>query len=444
MTKDLTQGNPGKVLWKFSLPLMGSIIFQQLYNIADSFVAGKFIDDSALSAVGNAYEITLIYLAFAFGCNIGCSVVLSTLFGAKEYENLKTAVSTNYIASGVLCVLLMIIGFIFTPSLLRLINTPESIMGDTRLYLNIYTGGLLFLFYYNISNGIFSALGDSITPFCFLAVSSTANIFMDILFVKGFNMGIAGVAWATFICQGVSCILAMITVFIKLGKIKCTQKPPLFSFALLKKISLIAVPSIIQQSFVSVGNIFIQSIVNSFGTSVIAGYSAAVKVNNFAVSSFSTLGTAMSNYTAQNIGAGKTDRVKKGFAAGLKMALSAAFVFSAVYVIFRRPLINLFRNGEATGALDIGCMFLLIVSPFFFSPAIKMIADGVTRGAGEMGPFMIATFTDLILRVVLAFILSKPFNSTGIWIAWPVGWVVSTAMSFVFCKIVIKKKSQNK
>ncbi|MGN1202042.1 MAG: MATE family efflux transporter, partial [Eubacterium sp.] len=168
--KDLTTGKPSSVLWKFSLPLLGSIIFQQLYNIADSFVAGKFIGDNALAAVGNGYEVTLIYLAFAFGCNIGCSVVLSQLFGAKRYRDLKTAVNTNFIASGVLCIILMAIGFIFMKPLLHLINTPADIMDDTLLYLNIYTGGLLFLFFYNISTGIFSALGDSKTPFIFLAI----------------------------------------------------------------------------------------------------------------------------------------------------------------------------------------------------------------------------------------------------------------------------------
>ncbi len=243
MVKDLSQGKPGKVLWNFSLPLLGSIIFQQLYNIADSFVAGKFIGDNALAAVGNGYEITLIYLAFAFGCNIGCSVVLSQLFGAKRYKELKTAVNTNFIFSGILCVVLMLLGFIFMKSLLHLINTPDSIMDDTVLYLNIYTGGLLFLFYYNISTGIFTALGDSKTPFVFLAVSSVTNIAADILFVTTFKMGIAGVAWATFICQGISCLLSMIVVFTRLKKIQC-EKPKIFSVVLFKKIIKIAVPSI--------------------------------------------------------------------------------------------------------------------------------------------------------------------------------------------------------
>ncbi|MDE6767557.1 MAG: MATE family efflux transporter, partial [Eubacterium sp.] len=388
--KDLTSGKPSTVLWNFSLPLLGSIIFQQLYNIADSFVAGKFIGDNALAAVGNGYEVTLIYLAFAFGCNIGCSVVLSQLFGAKRYKDLKTAVNTNFIASGVLCILLMAVGFIFMKPLLHAINTPADIMDDTMLYLNIYTGGLLFLFYYNISTGIFSALGDSKTPFVFLALSSTANIGADILFVTTFDMGIAGVAWATFICQGVSCILSVIVVFAKLRKIKC-EKPDLFSVPLFKKIARIAIPSILQQGFVSVGNIIIQSIVNSFGTSVIAGYAAAVKVNNFAITCFNTLGNAMSNYCAQNMGAGKKDRIKQGFKSGIIMCSSFALIFSAVFLLLRKQLIGLFMNSGTTDALTVGVTFLLIVSPFFIVIAAKLTADGLLRGAGAMKYFMITT-----------------------------------------------------
>ncbi|MDD6728477.1 MAG: MATE family efflux transporter [Eubacteriales bacterium] len=431
MVKDLTVGKPGTVLWKFSLPLVGSIIFQQLYNIADSFVAGKFIGDNALAAVGNGYEVTLIYLAFAFGCNIGCSVVLSQLFGAKRYRDLKTAVNTNFIFSGALCGVLMLFGFVFMRPLLHLINTPAEIMSDTMLYLKIYTAGLPFLFFYNISNGIFTALGDSKTPFVFLAVSSTVNIGADILFVTAFDMGIAGVAWATFICQGVSCILSVAVMFKRLKGIEC-EKPALFSFPLLKKIVKIAVPSILQQGFVSVGNIIIQGNVNSFGTSVIAGYAAAVKINNFAITCFNTLSNAMSNYTAQNLGAGKLDRVKQGYKSGVLMSGLIAVSFTAVFVLFRKQLIGLFMNSSTTDALTVGMKFLLIISPFFIIIATKITTDGLLRGAGSMQCFMISTFTDLLLRVILSFVLSRFFGSTGIWLAWPVGWAVAAVISLSF------------
>ena len=359
INKDLTIGKPYTVVWKFCLPLFGSIIFQQLYNLADSFVAGKFIGNDALAAVGNSYEITLIFIAFAFGCNIGCSVITSQLFGAKRFRDMKTAVYTTLISGGVLCVLLMTLGLIFSTKLLELINTPENIFADSKLYLLIYIIGLPFVFYYNISSGIFSALGDSKTPFIFLACSSVSNIAADILFVAGFKMGGSGGAWATFICQGVSCILAVFFVFRRFAKIETDGKPAAFSFALLKRIAAVAIPSILQQSFISVGNIIIQGVINSFGSGVIAGYSASIKLNNLVIPSFTT---------------------------------------------------------------------------FYFFAAAKLVSDGVLRGAGQMKAFMTGTFTDLILRVVLAIILSKTaLASTGIWVSWPVGWCVAGVISLTFC-----------
>ncbi|MBQ2923363.1 MAG: MATE family efflux transporter, partial [Tyzzerella sp.] len=301
MMNDLTVGKPEAVLWKFCMPLFGSIVFQQLYNIADSFVAGKFIGENALAAVGNSYEITLIFIAFAFGCNMGCSVIVSQFFGARRYENMKTAVYTAMITSAMICIVLMVCGLLFCDSLLGMINTPEELLGDSKIYLDIYILGLPFVFFYNIATGIFSALGDSKTPFYFLAASSISNIAVDILFVTVFHMGVAGVAWATFLCQGVSCVLAVFVVFRRLKGIE-TDRIPLFSFDILKRIMTVAVPSILQQSFISVGNIIIQGTINGFGSSVMAGYSAAVKLNNLVITSFTTLGNGISNYTAQNIG----------------------------------------------------------------------------------------------------------------------------------------------
>ena len=433
MIKDLTVGPPGKALRNFSLPLLGGVIFQQMYNVADSLIAGKMIGEDALSAVGNAYEVTLIYLAFAFGCNIGCSVVISQLYGAKRIRELKSAVSTNFLFSGALTLLLMVLGFLLMPSLLRLIRLADSIRPAALEYLNIYTAGLLFLFFYNISSGIFSALGDSKTPFWFLACSSTANVFMDILFVRLFpHRGVGAVAWATFLCQGVSCMLAVVTVFRKLRILECEEKPKLFDLAILKRIIRIALPSTLQQCFVSLGNILIQSIVNGFEGAVVAGYAAAIKVNGFTTTTISTLGTGVSNFTAQNLGAGKPDRVRRGMKSGLGLMCAVALVFSLVYVIFRTPLIGLFMKEKGSAALDVGCEFLLIVAPFYILVAIKLCADSVFRGAGAMTLFMATTFTALFLRVLLAFLFSRFWGSTGIWLAWPVSWMMSCSLSVIF------------
>lgn len=434
LNKDLTVGNPQTVLWKFCLPMFGSIIFQQLYNIADSLVAGKFIGENALAAVGNSYNVTLIFIAFAFGCNIGCSVIVSQLFGAKDYSRMKTAVYTTLISSAVLCAVLMLLGFLFCDPLLAQMKTQPEIMADSALYMDIYILGLPFLFFYNIATGIFSALGDSKTPFYFLAASSTSNIVVDILFVKCFHMGIAGVAWATFLCQGVSCILSIILILKRLAMIQINEKTELFSPALLKKLAVIAIPSILQQSFISVGNIFIQSVINSFGISVTAGYSAAVKLNNLVITSFTTLGNGVSNFTAQNIGAGLPDRVKSGLRAGLKLVWCISIPIVLLYVCFGEYLLLLFMDSSSAEALLTGKQFLWILSPFYFVVSAKLVTDGVLRGAGAMKAFMAATFTDLILRVVLAFAFSSLFGSIGIWCAWPIGWTIATGMSVYFYK----------
>ena len=344
MNKDLTVGNPSAVLWKFCLPLFGSIIFQQLYNIADSWVAGRFIGQNALAAVGNSYEITLIFLAFAFGCNMGCSVLVSQLFGAKDYRRMKTAVSTAMLTSGAVCLCLMLLGLLGCNGLLGLLNTPQEVFADSKLYLDIYVWGLPFVFFYNIATGIFSALGDSKTPFVFLAVSSVSNIGVDILLVKAFEMGVAGVAWATFLCQGVSCALAVLVVMRRLKKIPAEGRTSLFSGNLLKRFAIIAVPSTLQQSFISIGNIVIQGVINGFGTDVMAGYSAAVKLNNLVITSFTTLGNGISNYAAQNLGAGKLDRVKAGFSAGLKLVWSLCVPLALLYFFCGRTLMGFFLD----------------------------------------------------------------------------------------------------
>jgi putative MATE family efflux protein len=433
MEKDLTVGAPQTVLWRFCLPLFGSIVFQQLYNIADSLVAGKFVGENALAAVGNSYEITLIFIAFAFGCNIGCSVVVSQLFGAKKLADMKTAIHTALIACAVLCAVLMAAGLLAGGLLLEAIHTPQEVMEDSLLYLNIYVYGLPFVFFYNVATGIFSALGDSKTPFLFLACSSTSNIAVDILFVTVFDMGVAGVAWATFLCQGISCLLALMVVFLRLRRIAAEGPSRMFSLPLLKKIATVAVPSILQQSFISVGNILIQGVINGFGTGVMAGYSASVKLNNLVVTSFTTLGNGISNYTAQNIGAGKPHRIKAGFRAGLKLVWVLCIPLVLLYLTAGSSLVRFFIDTPTKTAVQAGTLFLRILSPFYFVVSAKLVADGVLRGASLMGRFMASTFTDLILRVILAYGLSALLqSSTGIWLAWPIGWTVSTMLSLLF------------
>lgn len=440
MIQDLTEGEPQRTLIKYTLPMFISVIFQQFYNMADSMIAGRFAGEDALAAVGASYPITMIFMAVAVGSNIGCSVVLSQLFGAKAYGKVRTAVTTILIAGAVLSAALTIVGLFTTETMMRMIRTPENIFGDGALYLKIYIGGFVFLFLYNVTTGMFNSLGDSTTPLWFLIGSSLGNIALDLLFVAVFSWGVAGVAWATFLAQGAACVMALFTFAKRLKEVAAEGRPPLFSLSLFWKISLIAVPSILQQSFVSIGNIFIQGLVNSYGSGVIAGYSAAIRLNTFVITGFTTLGNGVSGFTAQNLGAGRKSRIREGLRTGLKLAVLVALPFSAAYFFFGRTMMLLFLEDTGSGALQTGMTFLRIVSPFYFVVAVKLVADGTLRGAERMKQFMAATFTDLILRVILAFVFSVYLQETGIWLSWPVGWIIATVMSWVFCRRILAAK----
>lgn len=433
MNKDLTEGRVAPILIKFALPLLLSMVFQQLYNIADSLVAGKFISEEALAAVGNSYEITLIFIAFAFGCNMGTSILVSQFFGAKRYDDVRLAITTSYISTFVLVVVLTICGILGTDGLLSLINTPQEIFADSALYLDIYIYGLVFLFFYNLATGVFSALGDSRTPFVFLAISSTANIFMDILFVTAFSMGVDGVAWATFICQGVSCILANAVLVKRISSMtKGQAKGKLFDRRMFLKFIYLAIPSILQQSFVSVGNILVQTIINSFGSAVIAGYSAAIKLNNLVITSTTTLANAVSSFTSQNIGAAKYERVVSGWRVGIAFTECMLIPIILLFILGADLVLRIFLDDVSSLAMATGRSFLLIVAPFYLVVAIKNISDAVLRGAGDMKPFMADTFIDLLLRVGLSWLFSSYWGTVGIWLSWPVGWSVATVISIFF------------
>lgn len=443
MVTDLTVGKPQKVLLRFTMPLLLSVVFQQMYNIVDSVIAGHYIGVGALAAVGASYPITMIFMAIANGANIGCSVVISQLFGAKRMTHMKSAVSTALFSSAALALLLTGVGLWLSPILLRLTETPAEIAPDAATYLNIYIGGLLFLFLYNIANAVFTALGDSRTPLVFLIFSSVGNIALDDLLVTKFQLGVAGVAWATFIAQGFACIAALFCLMLRIQKIK-SQKPKRFSFSMLGRIARIAVPSILQQSFVSVGNVFVQGLINGFGTTVVAAFSAAMKLNTFTITALCALGNGLSSFTAQNFGAGDVKRVRQGFRSGVGIALVIALPFFIAFFLFPDYAMRVFVKAGDVQVIAAGVKFLKIVSPFYFLITVKLVVDGILRGVGAMTAFMTATFSDLILRVAFAFILAPHFGETGIWVSWPIGWSVASVLSIVFYATGVWKKRMPK
>ena len=444
MMQDLTVGDSRKVLLQYTIPMFVSVAFQQIYNIADSMIAGKFAGKEALAAVGASYPITMIFMAVAVGCNIGCSVVISQLFGAKAYRKMKTAVFTTLSAGLLLSAVLTAVGLFTTPAMMRMIQTPDNIFMDGALYLRIYIGGFIFLFLYNVTTGMFNSMGDSRTPLYFLIGSSIGNILLDLLFVAVFHWGVAGVAWATFLAQGAACVLALLAFWRRLAQIKTEEKTQFFSLEVLKKIALVAIPSVLQQSFISIGNIFIQGLVNSYGSDVIAGYSAAVKLNTFLITGMTTLGNGISGFTAQNLGAGLPGRIREGYRAGIKMALGVTVPFFIGFFFFGKAMMLLFLENAGGRAMETGILFLRIVSPFYFVISVKLIADGILRGTESMRYFMIATFTDLILRVILAYLFSAWLEEAGIWMSWPAGWCVGTLLSIIFYGKVMNRLVEKK
>ena len=432
MITDLTKEHPNKTLWRFLLPMLFSVMFQQIYNIADSMIAGRFAGEDALAAVGASYPITIIFMAFAVGMNLGASVVVSRLFGAEDRGGVKCAVTTAFISSMVLGIILTLFGYFFNHQMMRWIRTPQNIMADGVLYLKIYIFGIIFLMLYNVCTGVFTALGDSKTPLYFLLGSSAGNIILDYIFVAKFHWGVSGVAWATFIAQGVSAVLALVTLLGRLQKFAGKEKQPWFDKKLFAQIMAIAIPSILQQSVLSIGNLFVQGIVNQFGSAVVAGYSGAIKLNTFAINIFMTLGSCLSSYTAQNIGAGKKERIPLGFRTGVKLSELTALPFVILYFIFSRQMMGLFLGAESVEAISAGMAFLKIVAPWYFMIAIKLMTDGIIRGSGAMVYFVVATVPDLILRIGFALVLTKSFGSTGIWMAWPFGWIVATTLTLIF------------
>ena len=450
MNTDLTQGKTFKVLLLYILPLFGSAVFQQLYTLADTIIAGKFAGPTALTAIGASNSIVNILMAIALGANAGCAVLVSRLFGAKNIKGVKTAVSTGLISFAVLAVVLLGAGIVSCEPLLAVLKTPADALEESVTYLNIYYLGLPFLIIYNLGTGIFSALGDSRTPFIFLVISSVSNIVLDILMVKPW--GVAGVAWATFIAQGAACILTLVFVLLRLKKMPTEERAPVFIPGVLKTLIILSLPVMLQNSFVSVGNLIIQirinELANANGMGITDGFTAGFKLLVFCTTCFNTCGTGLTNFVSQCYGAGNYERIKKGFGAALIISLSFTAVFMAATLIFARPLVGLFMSAE--GDLDLaiqsGALYVTIVAPFYVVVDIKIMADDVVRGTGGNVGFMVSTFSDLILRVAFVFLLTGPLGFAGVGWAWAIGWTLGTlvALGFYFNIPCLKKLKKAK
>lgn len=424
MKGSMVTGNPAKALIGFTLPLVAGNLFQQFYNIVDSIIVGNVVGEEALAAVGASAAVSMLFVMVAIGTGIGCSVVISQLFGAGRLGEMKTAISTALFSILGFSILLSLIGTLINQNLLRLMGTPENIFEDAAAYLQIYFYGFVFLFLYNAFSAIFNALGDSTKPLLFLMFSSLLNIGLDLYFVAVLNMGVAGVAWATLISQGVSAVLSFTFLLKKLKKIE-TEHFRFFDRSLVKQMVTVAIPTVIQQSIVSVGMILIQAVVNRFGSVFLAGYTAAVKIDSIAIVPMVAVGNAASTFVAQNMGAKKLERIGQGYRICLLMAAGIGVSIAILLHFTGDAFIGLFMDSQSSAeAIAIGAEYLGTVSIFYFVMGLMNVSNGVLRGAVDMKWFLSCSICNLIVRVGLTYALADATGGMIIMWANPIGWTV--------------------
>lgn len=432
MVKDMTKGNSAKILFYFAIPMILGNMFQQLYNIIDSIIVGNFVGAEALAAIGVSYPITFICITIANGAGIGCGVIISQYFGGKQITKMKSSIYTSIISIGIAGLILTIIGIIFVKKILLFMNTPYNIINDAEAYLRIYFIGVVFLFIYNISNSAFNALGNSKTPLIFLIGSSILNVILDLIFVTKFNMEVKGAAYATLIAMCISAVLSCIYLLIKVQKIEenAIKKAKIFDINILKDMSKIAFPSILQQSIVSIGNLLVQSLINSFGSVVIAGYTAAAKIDSITILPMVSMSNSVSTFTAQNIGAKKDERIKSGYKAAILMIGIFCVFAASMLFIFGNNIVGMFVDGESNkDVINVGVNYMRIVSSCYFLMGLMVITNGILRAAGDMKFFLGSTIINLGVRVCMSYTIAQFTGVNGIWYAIPLGWVCASIFS---------------
>lgn len=429
---NMVTDSPGRALLLFALPMILGNLFQQFYNIIDSVVVGRFVGEEALASVGASYSITNVFIAIAVGGGIGSSVVVSQFLGAKQTGNMKTAISTTLINFLSIGVILGGLGLLFNHRILSFMNTPENVLYEASVYLGIYFIGLPFLFMYNVQASVFQALGDSKTPLYLLVFSSLLNVVLDLLFVTQFLMGVAGVAIATLIAQGLSAVLSFLILIKRLKEYKTTEPFRLYDWNMMLHMMRVAIPSTLQQSIVHIGMLLVQSVVNGFGSAVMAGFAAGTRIESICIVPMLALGNAMSTYSAQNIGAGKKERVKVGYRYCYLMAGVFAVIICVIMETWGDLFIRSFLNeGSADTAFQTGMSYVRFISFFYICIGCKATTDGLLRGAGDVVVFTIANLVNLAIRVSVAAVFAPIIGVQAVWFAVPMGWTANYIISFI-------------
>ena len=439
MTNDMTKGNPLKIFIFFSIPLLIGNVFQQLYSMVDTIIVGRFVGVEALAAVGSTGSMFFLVNGMILGLTSGFGVLVAQKFGAKDEVAIKKAVASNIILTLVLTVFITIIALLVKNPLLRMMNTPDNIFNDASTYITIIFAGIITQALYNMAAGILRALGDSKTPLYFLMVSSIVNVILDLVFIINFKMGVSGAAYATNIAQGFSAVLCLIYSYKKFQVLRLKKEDFKVELSYYTKHLKVGVPMGLQFSVTAVGIIIVQSAINVFGSTVIASYTASSKVLQLVMQPATSFGVTIANYSGQNLGAGRFDRIKSGMKIMNKVSIITSLLAGLVLIFLGKYFVRLFIENPTTEIFTYSQLVFNYSAVFFIPLGFIFVYRNVRQGMGESFMPMMAGVLELIARSIVAFTLPKYIGFTGICLSDPVAWIAAS----VFLMITYYKKMKN-
>ena len=434
MKTDLTHGPVMKTMLRFAVPMILGNLMQQCYNIADTLIVGQFLGAGALAAVGSAFSLMTFLTSILLGLAMGSGTVFSMRFGQKDALGLKEGILASFTLLGAVTVVLNVAVFLGIDWIIRVLQTPADLVGLMREYLIVIFAGLVGIFLYNFFASLLRSIGNSVVPLLFLAVSAVLNIALDLWFVAGLNRGVAGAAEATVISQYVSGIGIAVYTWVKCPELIRKDKAVRLRWSRVREITSYSALTCLQQSIMNLGILAVQGLVNSFGTTVMAAFAAAVKIDAFAYLPVQDFGNAFSIFTAQNFGAGKTDRIRKGIRAASFTSMLFGLLISIAVFVFAEPLMTLFIDAGETAVIAEGVRYLRIEGAFYYLIAALFLLYGLYRALGKPGMSVVLTIVSLGIRVALAYALAPIplFGVVGIWWSVPIGWLLADALGLIY------------
>jgi len=446
--RDLSHGPVARQIFIFALPMLLGNVFQQMYNIVDTIIIGRYIGTDALAAAGASFPVIFVLVSLVIGITTGTTIIISQYYGAKDYEAVKRAIDTAFIFLFFASILLTILGLVFIEDIWRLIGLPEHLIPDATRYFSVYAAGLVLMFGYNAISAVLRGLGDSRTPLYFLIISTILNIGFDLLFVLVFGWGIGGVAFATVLAQGIAFGLSVIYLNRTHQLIRFSFRGLTFDWDIFRKSLRIGVPTGMQHTFVSLGMLALISIVNRFGTNTIAAYTIAWRIDSFAAMPAMNFGLALTTFVGQNLGAGRSERVREGLKATLLMTTGVSLTVTLIAWLYGRQLMGIFTTNQEV--IEIGYNYLVIVSSFYVVFSSMFVTQAVMRGAGDtLIPMFITLIALWLLRIPASHLLSLRFGAVGIWWGIPVAWLFGFVAAYIYYrtgrwkrKVVVKHQTE--